>query len=205
QEARRGPEDRPGLDRDAALPDQIADPQLAAIGIDRIDQVIAAQPLAEPDPLAQRREQLAVASGPGQDLAVVAVLEPARQKVMKPGERRGLLDRAAVVVAARVVDVPAQPPAAEPLLIEPGRHRHPIELAQASAAAPDPQPKQPPAVLVADSIELAQPIPEALSLVGLGRALLMLGVQPGVPGAAEEVALDRGRADRGGPVLGRAI
>ena len=89
--------------------------------------------------LAQRRGQAprepAVALGPGQHRFAFAVLGTRRleamaaREVMDAGPRRRHVDARAVVVATAVVQVPAQLRVEQSLAIEPGRERHPVELA----------------------------------------------------------------------------
>ncbi len=144
--------------------------------------------LAGADVAADARQQLLddppVALGPGEDAILIVI---ATREVVDAGPRRHAIHRRAVVVAARIVDVPAEMPRGEALLLHPVGRGDQIEVGEL-AAERDRNREHLGIAIAGDQILKAAEL--------LGRvAGESVGVQPFLPRAVDEDALLGSAAD----------
>src|SRR5581483_9177697 len=128
----------------------------------------------------------------------------AREEVVEAGPRARRREERSVVVAARVLEEPSQRPRAEPLLVEPPREGHPVELAERLAAPVERDREGPPPRGVALLRERAALGPEARELLPVlarrARRHEALGPDAAVEDPLHGVGADPARVVVGAPL-----
>jgi hypothetical protein len=155
-EARGGPQDLRGAQARRGAGRDGVQGERAGVGVDRGDGGAEVQGVGERGAVGHAVHEAGVALGPGERVAVARVLEAAREVVVQSGEGRQLGGGAAVVVAAGVVDGPAQAPAGQAEVVEVAGEGDAVEVAQLGAAAGDGEGEQAAAVGTAALVEGAQ-------------------------------------------------
>jgi hypothetical protein len=176
----------------------------AGVGVDRGDGGAEVQGVGERGAVGHAVHEAGVALGPGERVAVARVLEAAREVVVQSGEGRQLGGGAAVVVAAGVVDGPAQAPAGQAEVVQVAGEGDGVEVAELGAAAGDGEGEQAAAIGTAALVEGAEMVAPPGPLGGFVGGLVARRVEALVPQQADLVALGRGGDDGAGGVLGAA-